>query len=285
MSDELDKPEGSGYEWVTFGGVDSFVQRLMAIRAGQPGDGEPARPAVAIRALHAFALRRKTADLVECATYFEHEDAVTVLVIAALCRSVQDAADLAVRQWDIERGDIEKGDTGQTPLTNGIIHEVAGQRIALDVALFIQAFRDAGKHELATKTLEVFERRRTNRDKAVLYIVLRDVGCDKEAVYLLRLSLDTLRKDGSVPTYDTDPAEFHDLVGALYQLSPSERILEDWIDEELTSLGQRTPTVQLVAHLIISHRKGPDALVEHVGRRLFRDALIPVCEKLFDRSP
>jgi hypothetical protein len=273
-----------GYGWVTIGDVASFVERLRVIRAGvaaEDGDGEPARPATAIRALHAFALLRETDDLVGCDRHLGRQDAVTVLATAALYRPVEDAVALAIRQRDVERGSAG----GETPLTDGIVHDVVGQRIALEVAAFIRRCWPVADGELGTRALRVFARRRTNRDKAVLYIALRDEGCEEAAAILLRLSLDTLADDVPAADRDADPAEFHDLVGALYQLSPSERILETWIDRELRSADQWTPTIELVVNLVTSHRTGPDYLVEYIGRRLAQPALISVCERLYRRSP
>jgi hypothetical protein len=281
-ADEMSGSSDFGYAWVTTGRVDDFVKRMKAMREGETP--ATALPATAIRALHAFAVKRPIAELIESSVFFDYRDAVNVLATAALCRNVKQAAELARGQWDAERASGREG----TPLTDGIIHDVACQRTALDVAVFIRECRRAGESELVDKTLRVFARLssgRTNLDKALLYIALCDEKCEQEAAELLRRTLAAIDEHGSAQASDTDPVELHDLVGALHQLSPSERILEKWIDGEL-SFPERVPrTRQLVGRLIVSRPDGPDTLIEHVGRRWQWRDLVEVCGQLSRHYP
>ncbi|GAA1934154.1 hypothetical protein [Kitasatospora viridis] len=293
-----------GYEWVTRGDVRGFVRRMQAIREGEePATpwSEQAQPATAIRALYAFALTRSVADLIESATHFRNRDAVNVLAIAALCRSVSEAAELAIGQWDaVPAAEARLGGPAGAAglddpevarlraLRDGIVHDVACQRTTLDVAAFIRECRGHGRAELAERTVQVFARTssgRTNLDKALLYLALRDEGCEQEADELLRRTLDAIgRAGGTERDPDTSPVELHDLVGALHHLSPSERILEKWIDAELKLPTTRKAAIQLAAVLLADRPGGPDTLVEHVGRHWSRDNLIRLCEQLARQS-
>ena len=213
-------------DWVLTDPISDVVMRLTAIRRGDPRNALPPRPAAAMRILHTFALRRKIGDLLESTRHFEHLDAMAILAAAALKRPVEEAADLALGQWRREaRHDA------RTQLTDGIVHDVASQRTAPEVSVFVKRIREEPGAELADQTLRIFAGSgsgRTNLDKAVLYIMLRDDGCRSEAAELLKL---TLREVGArARSAATDgPDELHDLVGALHHLSPTQRILEYWI--------------------------------------------------------
>jgi hypothetical protein len=287
-ADEDGEPWSLGYEWVKTCSVDDFVNRMRAIREGEKpaAEGrEKPQPATAIRVLNAFALHRPIDQLVESAESFDYRDAVSMLATAALRRPVGHAAELAIKQWD--RESAAKG-ARETPLTDGIIHDVACQRTAVDVAEFVRVCSRKHKTELVDKTMRVFTRTssgRTNLDKALLYIALRDVQCGAEAAALLRQTLESIDKQGSAEGADTDPEELHDLVEALRHLSPSERILEEWIDEQLRVPKLVPRTRQLVAWLIDSRRDGRDTLVEHVGQRWSRYNLVEVCRQLAGKSP
>lgn len=290
FADEGAEPWSFGrYEWVTTCSVDDFVQRMQAIREGErpvTAQSEQARPATAIRALHAFAVKRPIDQLIESAAMFDDRDAVNMLATAALWRGVRQAAELAIKQWDSESAGKA---AGGTPLADGIIHDVACQRTALDVAEFVRVCKRHGRPELVDKTLEVFTETssgRTNLDKALLYIALRDVQCGEEATTLLRQTLDTLDEHGSTQASDTDPARFRDdLVGALRHLSPSERILEEWVDEQLGSPDDVPRTREIVAALIAGQPDGRDTLAEHIGKRSSRYDLVEVCRQLAKSSP
>ncbi|RAG84617.1 hypothetical protein DN069_15675 [Streptacidiphilus pinicola] len=284
-----------GPNWVRNGSIGSFVKRVQAIRVGP--DGEEPQPATALRLLHAFAIGRPIDDLLKAASgpsasgsgapseegRLSYWDSANMLATAALCRSPESAAELAGKQWDVERSDAS---SQGTPLTDSIVHDVACQRTAPDVAVFVRECR--GKGELVDKTLRVFARPssgRTNLDKALLYLLLRDEGCVVEAATLLQLTLIAIDEHGTTQASDTDPAEFHDLVGALYQLSPAEKILEHWVDVQLEDSDLVEQTRRIVARLIASETDRPRLLVEHVGTRLSRHHVVDICGQLTRVSP
>lgn len=284
--DETVGEQDFGYAWVTSGTVEDFVQRMQALREGDaPGTAEPeadddheeAQPAVAIRALQAFAIKRDVAELIQFSAHFDYRDAVHVLATAALTRSVPQAAELAIGQWKAEGA----GRSGSTPLSDGIIHDVACQRATLDVAEFVATCRRLDTPELAAQTLRVFARTssgRTHLDKALLYIALRDEGCVREADTLLRLTLDAIDVDDSSPEVsDADPEELHDLVGALHQFSPSERILEEWLQGEVVQAPRVDRTVRVTAKLISIRSGDTDILVKDVGLHWPAQELVDLC--------
>ncbi|MFC8515945.1 hypothetical protein [Streptomyces sp. NPDC057257] len=272
---------GFGYEWVTTCTVDAFVSRMQAMREGErPGTegGERPRPATAVRALHAFAVKRPIDQLIESARCFDYRDAVNMLATAALCRNIRQAADLAIRQWDAER----TGEEGLPRLTDGVIHDIACQRTVLDVAVFIRECRRAGEPALVDRTISAFTEPgsgRTNLDKALLYIALRDEKCPEEAAEFLRQALVAITGNGSRAS-DSVPREFHDLAGALHHLSPSERILEEWVDAQLQLDDHVHDTRQIIAQLIATRTDSPDTLVEHVGKRRTRHDIAEICGQL-----
>ncbi len=278
-----------GYEWVATCPVEVFIERVRALRHGERPvtvDSEPPRPANALRALRAFALMRPIDELITAAPSFaDYRDKVNVLAAAALCRSVTDAAELAGKQWEVERGADEND---ATPLTDGIVHEVACQRTVLDVAQFVGACRREGRSALADKTVAAFtdvKSGRTNLDRALFYIALRDErGCGNVAADLLYQTLAAIDSDWA-PTSTTAPAQFHDLVGALRHLSPAEAILEEWIDTQYRLPGRVDKTSKIVARLIVHQTDSADMLVEHVGRRLYRRHVVDVCRRLATAAP
>lgn len=264
------------YAWVETCSVAEFVKRMQTVR-------EVGQPAIAIRLLHAFAVKRPIDELTGSAAHFARSDAVHVLATAALCRSPEHAAELAVKHW---RGGAR--DPGDAKVTNGIIHDVACQRTALDVAAFVRECRRLGEPGLVHETLAVFagpSSGRTNLDRALLFITLRDEKCAEEAAELLRLTLEAADNQAPPSAVDSDPPEFHDLSGALYQLSPSERILEDWVDGQLRVPDRKAGVRRQVAQLIANRTVGRDTLVEHVGLRFSRSDLIEVCRRLAGPDP
>ncbi|WP_406442584.1 hypothetical protein OHB14_26955 [Streptomyces sp. NBC_01613] len=271
-----------GYEWVTTCRVDAFVKRVQAMREGEDQGtegGEKPRPATAIRVLHAFAVRRPIDQLIESARYFDYRDAANVLATAALARNIMQAADLAIRQWDAERDSEDE----RPRLTDGVIHDIACQRTVLDVAVFIRECRRAGKRDLVDRTMSAFTEPgsgRTNLDKALLYIALRDEKCAEEAAEFLRQALVAITRNGSLQASDTVPREFHDLAGALHHLSPSERILEEWVDAQLQHDDYVHDTRRIIAQLIATRTDSPDTLVEHVGKRRSRYDIAEICGQL-----
>ncbi|WP_372405605.1 hypothetical protein [Streptomyces luteireticuli] len=285
------------YSWVTECGIGEFARRVQAIREGErpvTGTSEPPRPAAALRALHAFAIRRKTPDLIEAAKkrHLGYRDAVNVLATAALCRSVKEAADLTHLQWKAESGpEGGEGDGGETPQTDDIIRDIARQRTVPDVAAFVRECRRFDGTPLVTKTLGAFTHGssgRRNLDKALLYVALRDEDCAEEAAELLRRTLAAIDDDASGCAPGTGPAEqLDDLVGALHEISPSERILEDWIDGQLADVERVPDTIRLVVRLIAALPPGPDPdpLTAHIGLRWERYGLIRLCEQLSEHAP
>ncbi|MFF2936282.1 hypothetical protein [Streptomyces mirabilis] len=271
-----------GYEWVTTCTVEAFVKRMQALREGERGTegGEKPRPATAIRALHAFALKRPIDQLIESARCFDYRDAVNVLATAALCRNIRQAADLAIRQWDAER---ESGDDDRPRLTDGVIHDIACQRTVTDVAVFVRVCRRAGKRDLVERTMNAFTEPgsgRTNLDKALLYIALRDEKCAEEAAEFLRQALVAIADEGLPRTSETVPKEFHDLAGALHHLSPAERILEEWVDAQLQLDDRVHETRRIIAQLIATRTDTHDTLVEHVGKWRTRHDIAEICGQL-----
>jgi hypothetical protein len=273
---------GVGYEWVTTCSVQTFKRRVKAIREGMETVSEP-RPATAIRALYAFALNRSVDELIASAREFDNRDAITLLATAALSRNILQAAELAIKQWDAD----EEGGEHRLRLTHGVIHDIACQRTVLDVAVFIRECRKAGKHRMVDRTVQVFTTPgsgRTNLDKALLYIALRDEGCVREAAELLRQALFAITDNGSMEDADTVPREFRDLAGALHELSPSERILEEWIDAQLLLEDHVHDTRRIITQLIATGTDRRDTLMEHVGRRRSRYDIVEICGQLAKES-
>ncbi|MFF4806169.1 hypothetical protein ACFY1U_48700 [Streptomyces sp. NPDC001351] len=277
-----DREAWRGYEWVATCPVDVFVERMRAMREGEgPADegGEQPRPATAVRSLYAFAVLRPVDELIASARHFDYRDAVSVLATAALGRHIKQAAELAIRQWEAERG---SGGDGRR-LTHGVIHDIACQRTVLDVAVFVRECRRAAAPELVDRTISAFTEPgsgRTNLDKALLYIALRDEKCDEEATEFLRRTLVAIIDNDALPASEIVPREFQDLAGALHHLSPSEPILERWFDEQLDLEDDVHDTRRIIARLIATRTDTPDTLVEHVGRRRTRHDIAEICGQL-----
>ena len=130
----------------------------------------------------------------------------------------------------------------------------------------------------------MFAATRTNLDKARLYMLLHDDGCRNEAAELLKL---TLREAGkrAYATVPDGPDELHDLVGALHHLSPSQQILEDWIEEAMKDPLDLASTVNLVANLLAGAPRGAESLAAYVGRTWDHHDLTQVCGLLSERAP
>ncbi|MFF4360233.1 hypothetical protein [Streptomyces sp. NPDC001604] len=273
------------YKWTSTCSVETFVSRMKSFREG--GATMKPQPANAVRALHAFAVLRRIDELVQSATKFDHpQDAINMLAVAALCREPWEAAALAVEQYDTELR--EEGGVRATPYTDGIIHDVACQRTAVDVATFIRKCSESDRPQLVDKTLDAFIRPssgRTHLDKALLHIALRGEGCDDAAGDLLHRTLEAIDTNGATGTAEADPAEFRDLVGSLRRLSPSERILEKWVDKQLDVPDHVPPTRRIVAALIAGSQDGEDTLAEHVGTRLSENHVAGICSHLTKEAP
>lgn len=269
-------------DWVLSDPVPDVVLRMTAMRLGDPAKRLAPRPAAALRILHKFARRREVADLLESTGHFGYLDAMSILATAALSRPVEEAAELAIGQWEREA----RAGAGQTRLSQRIVYDVASQRTAPDVAGFIKACRLRPQARLAEQTLQVYGgggSPRTNLDKARLYIMLRDDDCAAEAAELLRLTLREAGRRALAPANGLD--ELHDLVGALHYLSPRQRILEDWIGEAMRDELNLASTVGLVADLLASQPRGAESLAEYVGGTWDHHDLVQVCGLLQHSAP
>ncbi|WP_055712896.1 hypothetical protein, partial [Streptomyces torulosus] len=274
---QLDLAESlnEAYAWVTRIQVAQFVGILSRMR-------EEHREAMAMRALHAFALRRPVHELVRLADHFDGRDAVMLMATAALSRPVGEAAELALMQYEAESG----GE--RAPITASIVHDVACQRTAFDVAVFVRVLEQR-EPTLAKRTVQVFASPgsgRTNLDKALLHTALRDEGCHREADRLLGL---TLRAIADSPPGAAGPGgageegeEMADLAGAFQHLSPAGRVLEHWVEERLNASDatEVERTRELVARLIARRGAGHDALAEHIGRTAQPRHVVKLCALL-----
>jgi hypothetical protein len=274
---QLDLAESlnEAYAWVTRIQVAQFTGILSRMR-------EEHREAMAMRALHAFALRRPVHELVRLADHFDGRDAVMLMATAALSRPVGEAAELALMQYEAESG----GE--RAPITASIVHDVACQRTAFDVAVFVRVLEQR-EPTLAKRTVQVFASPgsgRTNLDKALLHTALRDEGCHREADRLLGL---TLRAIADSPPGAAGPGgageegeEMADLAGAFQHLSPAGRILERWVEERLNASDatEVERTRELVARLIARRGAGHDALAEHIGRTAQPRHVVKLCALL-----
>ena len=276
-TDHLFQPDlassfNEAYAWVTWFDVDQFRLSLSTMRQGR-------REAMAMRALHAFALRRPVQELVQLARDFDPRDAVMMMATAALSRPVGEAAELALMQYEAESGNE------RAPITASIVHDVACQRTAFDVAVFVRVLQRR-QPALAVRTVQVFASPgsgRTNLDKALLHTALRDEGCHGEADRLLGLTLEAIADSppGTAGVGD-EGEEMADLAGAFQHLSPAGQVLERWVDERLndsdaTEVGR---TRELVARLIARRGPGHDALAEHIGRSAQPRHVVKLCALL-----
>jgi hypothetical protein len=279
--------------WVVTEDISEIVDRIQAIRGGSQGQADP-EPASAMQILQTFALRRPIEDLLrlepetEGGGGFSALDAAAVLALAALTRPVDQAADLAIGQWTAETAkEVKRGEEPRSPVTDSIVHDVTAQRTVPEVAVFIRVCRRRGSVKLVGKTLNAFVMAtsgRTNFDKALLYIALREEQCAKDAAQLLRLALEEAGKQASAGM--THGAQDRvGIVGALRHLSPSEAIVEDWIEQEMTVARREPVVVALVANLLVGEPDGGKRLAEHVGRNWKPRRLIDLCENLAKRSP
>lgn len=278
------------YDWVAQGPVPQFVARLRHMRGAQ-------REAMAMRALHAFALHRPVLELVQLAHEFAPRDAVMLMATAALSRPVSEAAQLALLQYRTE------SDPARAPVTASIVHDVACQRTAFDVAVFVRVLKGEGEREgqeLAEHTVRLFASPgsgRTNLDKALLHIALVDEGCRDEAGQLLDLTLRAIA--GSPPDAVAPGAESEesaesegiaDLADAFQHLSPGGRVLEQWVEKRLQTDEPMMleETRQFVATLIARSGADQDALAAYIGGTAHPRHVAKVCALLTrgkDESP
>lgn len=269
---DLAESLNEAYAWVTRIQVWQFVGILRRMR-------EEHREAMAMRALHAFALRRPVGELVHLAHHFDPRDAVMLMATAALSRPVGEAAELAVMQQEAESR------SERAPITASLVHDVACQRTAFDVAVFVRVLEQR-RSALAKRTVQVFAgpgSGRTNLDKALLHTALRDEGCHREADLLLGLTLRAIADSppGAAGAGE-EGEEIADLAGAFQHLSPAGRVLERWVEERLNASDatEVERTRRLVAKLIARRGTGHDALAEHIGRTTQPRHLVKLCAML-----
>ncbi|MBO0804949.1 MAG: hypothetical protein J2P25_17985 [Nocardiopsaceae bacterium] len=267
--------------------IPVVVKRMQDIREGSPGKQDP-RPDEAMRILQVFALYRDIDDLLNLESQtggsesFAPLDARVVLALAALTRPVEQAATLAIKQWKQEKEASATG-SAQPQLTDRILHDVTAQRTVQDVAEFIAECRRQDAAELVDRVLEAFVATetsgRTSLDKAYLYIALRAEQCDKDASDLLGK---TLHQAGKGTMNRKVPASRFrvGVVGALRHLSPSEKIVEDWINEHVGKPDEEQETIDLVAGLLLGEPEGSRHLAEHVALTWKPYQLIHLCEIL-----
>ncbi|GAA4810089.1 hypothetical protein [Streptomyces ziwulingensis] len=270
---QLDLAEtlNEAYAWVARIQVRQFVGILRRMR-------EEHHDAMAMRALYAFALRRPVDELVALAYDFDPRDAVMMMATAALSRPVGEAAELAVRQEV-----AEKSRAGGDPITASILHDVACQRTAFDVAVFVRVLDERDAAVLAERTVEVFAgpaSGRTNLDKALLYTALCDEGCRTQADQLLELTLRAIAE--TPPGVAGHGEEVADLAGAFQHLSPAGRVLERWVEVRLkaSDATKVEETRRLVAKLIARRGEGHDALAAHIGRTTQPRHVVKLCALL-----
>ncbi|WP_189863931.1 hypothetical protein [Streptomyces poonensis] len=271
---QLDLAESlnEAYAWVTRIQAQQFVGVLRWMR-------EVNCEAMAMRALHAFALCRPVDELVGLAHHFDPRDAVMLMATAALSRPVGEAAELAATQHEAEARNE------RAPITASLVHDVACQRTALDVAVFVRVLEQR-QPALARGTVNAFASPgsgRTNLDKALLHTALHDEGCHREADRLLGLTLQAIADSppGAAGAGEQGE-EIADLAGAFQHLSPAGRVLERWVEERLNASDaiEVERTRRLVATLIARRGTGRDALAEHIGRTTQPRHLVKLCAML-----
>jgi hypothetical protein len=262
--------------------IAEFAERIKAIRIGDPRHLPD--PAVAMATLRIFAQERDVDELLrlwpagEEAGGFAPLDAVAILTLAAVDRTPAQAAELTVGLRRAEQG-------GPGP-TESIIHDLTAQRTVPDLAEFIAECERRGQADLVEEALTAFVRSasRASLDKALLYFELLRFQCDDEARTLL---FQTLSDEGaSPPAAHQRPlagvAGQVGIVGALRHLSPSQPIVEKWIDERMAASVNWKKTAELVANLLGNEPNGDRLLAEHVATAPQWDPppLIRLCEVL-----
>jgi hypothetical protein len=213
---------------------------------------------------------------------------VAILTLAAVDRTPAQAAELTVA--------LRRAEQGGSGLTESIIHDLTAQRTVPDLAEFIAECKRCGQADLVEETLTAFVRStsRVSLDKALLYFELLRFQCVEEATTLLAR---TLSAEGARPrAYEGSPASAADragqqrplagvigqvgIVGALRHLSPSQAIVEEWIDKRMTASVNWRETADLVANLLGNEPNGDLLLAKHVATTWDPPALIRLCEVL-----
>ncbi|MBO1330084.1 hypothetical protein [Streptomyces sp. VRA16 Mangrove soil] len=258
------------YAWVTQVDGRQFARILDQMRSTN-------NEAMAMRALHAFALRRSVDDLVDLTDGFDARDAVMIMATAALARPVSEAAELAMLQREREAG------RQSAPITASLVHDVACQRTAFDVAVFVRVVH-VQYPELADRTVGVFAGSgsgRTNLDKVLLHTALLDEKCRLQADRLLELTLHVVAVD-TPGGAEEQGEEIADLAGAFLHLSPHGQVLETWAQSQLSAPDARQVdhARKLIARLIARRGSGHDALAAHIGRTAQPRDVVKLCALL-----
>ncbi|MGW0708570.1 hypothetical protein ACWD4G_21905 [Streptomyces sp. NPDC002643] len=270
QSDRLAVLNGS-YDQILRGPVSQFVGVLRVMRKRDHGGK-------AMRALQDFALRRPVEELVRLVPDFDPRDGVMLMTTAALHRPVGEAADMAVLQHAAE---LESG-RRRAPITASIVHDVACQRTAFDVAVFVRKLKKR-RSSLAGRTVRLFASPRSGRtslDKALLHTALLDEGCGAEADRLLEL---TLRALADSPPCDAgageESEEIGDLAGAFRHLRPQGLVLERWLKTRLDSSDPSTVEMarRIAANLIARPGAGYEAFAQYIGREAEPRHLVRIC--------
>jgi hypothetical protein len=264
--------------------IPEFTAQIKQIRVGDPR--HPPAPANTMATLRIFAQQRPLIDLLQLWPASEESggfaplDAVAILTLAAVDRSAAEAAELAA--------ELRRAERGRSGLTESIIHDVTAQRTVPGVAEFIAECKRRERADLVRETLTAFVKSasRVSLDKALLYFELLRFRCDGEAQTLLA---DILSDEGARPSAADRGGHQRPLVGvvgqvgivgALRHLSPSQAIVEEWIDERMEASANWRETADLVANLLGNEPTGDRLLAQHVAHSWDPAPLIRLCEVL-----
>ena len=272
--------------------VPDFAAQIKRIRVGDPW--HPPAPANTMATLRVFAQERPLPDLLQLwpareeAGGFAPLDVVAILTLAVVDRPPAEAAEVTVG--------LRRAEQGGSGLTQSMIHDLAAQRTVPDLAEFIAECKKRGHADLVAETLADFvgSASRVSLDKALLYFELLRFGCGSEARTLLAR---TLSEEGARPRpregerpAEADPAGHQrplagvigqvGIVGALRHLSPSQPIVEEWINERMKASLNWQETADLVANLLGNEPEGDRLLAQHVVRTWDPAPLIRLCEVL-----
>ena len=264
--------------------IPEFAAQIQRIRVGDAR--HPPSPANTMATLRIFAQQRPIADLLQLWPATEESggfaplDAVAIFTLAVVDRSAAEAAALAV---GLRRVELQG-----SGLTESIIHDLAAQRTVPGVAEFIAECKRHGQADLVRETLTAFatSASRLSMDKALLYFELLRFHCDVEAEALLA---ETLSMEGAAapaagrgehPRPLAGVIGEVGIVGALRHLSPSQQIVEEWINERMRSPANWQKTASLVANLLGNEPNGDRLLAEYIGRAWAPTPLIRLCEVL-----
>jgi hypothetical protein len=266
--------------------IPQFAERIKEIRMGDPQ--HPPAPANTMATLRIFAQERDVDELLQLWPASEETggfaplDAVAILTLAAVDRTPATAAELTVG--------LRRAEQGWSGLTQSIIGDLTAQRTVPDLAEFIAECKRRGQADLVEETLTAFvgSASRASLDKALLYFELLRFQCDDEAETLLFQTLSAEGARPSVADLAVHPRPLAGvvgqvgIVGALRHLSPSQPIVEKWIDERMAVSVNWKETAELVANLLGNEPSGDRLLAEHVGTapEWGPSPLIRLCEVL-----